>query len=95
MTPYKGLVAPTLIYRSCLYLSIHNKQTTKERIKSKIGNICDSGDTAYTPPRLTTRVPKRHTTGWLIKLLTFFAQRIRLNHSRWFKAEVRIVETLS
>jgi hypothetical protein len=24
-----------------------------------------------------TRVPKRHTTGWLIKLLTFFAQHIR------------------
>ncbi len=24
-----------------------------------------------------TRVPKRQTTGWLIKLLTFFAQRIK------------------
>jgi hypothetical protein len=42
-----------------------------------------------------TRVPKRHTTGWLINLLTFFAQRIRLKHRRWLKAEVNIVETLS
>ena len=31
----------------------------------------------------------------LIKLLTFFAQRIRLKHIRWLKAEVIIVETLS
>jgi hypothetical protein len=30
-------------------------------------------------------VPKRHTTGWLIKLLTFFARHIRLKHSRWLK----------
>jgi hypothetical protein len=35
-------------------------------------------------------VSKRHTTGWLINLLTFFAPRIRLKHSRWSKAEVRI-----
>jgi hypothetical protein len=35
-----------------------------------------------------TRMPKRNTTGWLIKLLTFFAQRIRLKHSRWLKPEV-------
>jgi hypothetical protein len=35
---------------------------------------------ARVPP---TRVSKRHTTGWLIKLLTFFAQHIRLKHSRW------------
>ncbi len=41
----------------------------------------------------TTRVPKRHTTGWLIKLLTFFAQRIRSKHNTWLKAEVSIVET--
>jgi hypothetical protein len=42
-----------------------------------------------------TDVPKRHMTGWLIKLLTSFAQRRRLKHSRWLKAEVSIVETLS
>ncbi len=42
-----------------------------------------------------TRVPKRHTTGWLIKLLTFFARHIRLKHSRWLKAEVNIVVTSS
>jgi hypothetical protein len=38
-----------------------------------------------------TRVPKRHQTGWLIKLLTFFVQRLRLKHNRWLKVEVRIV----
>ena len=31
----------------------------------------------------------------LIKLLTFFARRIRLKHSRWLKAEVSIVERSS
>ncbi len=30
---------------------------------------------------------KRHTTGWLIKLLTFFAQLIRLKHIRWLKTD--------
>jgi hypothetical protein len=38
---------------------------------------------------------KRHTTGWLIKLVTFFAPHIRLKHNRWLKVEVRIVETSS
>jgi hypothetical protein len=36
-----------------------------------------------------------HTTGWLIKLLTFFARRIRLKHSTWLKAEVSIAEISS
>jgi hypothetical protein len=31
----------------------------------------------------------------LIKLLTFFAQRLSLKHNRWLKPEVIIVETLS
>ncbi len=35
-----------------------------------------------------TRVTKRHTTGWLIKLLTFLARHMRLKHRRWLKAEV-------
>ncbi len=30
-------------------------------------------------------MPKRHTTGWLINLLTYFTPRIRLKHSRWLK----------
>jgi predicted DNA-binding helix-hairpin-helix protein len=33
--------------------------------------------------------------GWLMKLLTFFTQHIRLKHNRWLKAEVIIVETLT
>ncbi len=44
-------------------------------------------------PVLLTRVPKRLTTGWLINLLTFFAQHIRLKHNRWLKAGVSIVGT--
>jgi hypothetical protein len=39
------------------------------------------------------KLTKRHTTGWLIKLLTFFARHIRLKHNRWLKAEVNIVMT--
>ena len=42
-----------------------------------------------------TRVPRRLTTGWLINLLTFFAQHIKLKHNRWLKAGVSIVETSS
>jgi hypothetical protein len=38
---------------------------------------------------------KENTTGWLINFLTFFAQRIRLKHIRWLKAEVSIVEISS
>jgi hypothetical protein len=29
---------------------------------------------------------KRHTTGWLINLLTFFVQHTRLKHNRWLKS---------
>ena len=38
-----------------------------------------------------TRVPKRLTTGRLIKLLTFFSHLIKLKHNRWLKAGVIIV----
>jgi hypothetical protein len=42
-----------------------------------------------------TRVTRRLTTGRLINLLTFFAQRIRLKHNRWLKTGVSIVVTSS
>jgi hypothetical protein len=38
---------------------------------------------------------KKKIRSVLIKLLTFFAQRIRLKHNTWLKPEVSIVETLS
>ncbi len=36
-----------------------------------------------------TRVPKRQTTGWLIKLLTFFAQRIKVKTQQVVKNRVQ------
>ncbi len=39
------------------------------------------------------RVSRRLTTGWLINLLTFFAQRTKPRHKRWLKVGVNIVVT--
>jgi hypothetical protein len=38
-----------------------------------------------------TRVPQRHTTGWLINSLTFFVQHIEWKRNRWTKTGVSIV----
>ncbi len=43
----------------------------------------------------TTRVSKRHTTGWLIKLLTFSVRHIKSKHNRSLKVGDSIVETSS
>jgi hypothetical protein len=42
-----------------------------------------------------TRVPKRLTTGWLINLLTSFAQPTKLKHNRWIGVGVNDVDTSS
>ncbi len=41
-----------------------------------------------------TRVPQRHTTGWLIKLLTFFAQHMKVKTQQVVKNRVQHCEDI-
>ena len=61
-------------------------------------SICKTRVTSVTVMDMPYRslwVSRRLTIGWLINLLTFFAQHIKLKHNRWLKAAVSIVVTSS